>query len=112
MWVFRFLPFALAAALLGQTAENAVPNPSAAIDQAVRGMGRMSLGLQPSVRLNWNQPNPAPPAEPPSRVAACAVPLLEVPIPNDTNFTIGRVPPLRTGDNMSSSRALPACSQR
>jgi hypothetical protein len=58
------LPLCLTVALFAQTEQNAVPNPAAAIDGAVRGIVKSSLGLarpMPPLRrpLRLNQLAPA-----------------------------------------------------
>jgi hypothetical protein len=65
--------------LLGQSENNAVPNPAAAIHTAVRGIVQKSLiasNLLPPARL-VRRPGA------PGGATSCAVPLLEMPIPTD-----------------------------
>jgi hypothetical protein len=96
--------------LFGQSENNAVPNPGAAIDTAVRGIVQKSLTAS----------NLLPPALPVRRPIApggatnCAVPLLEMPIPDGKNFVIGQLTPPKTFiDNMVVERGLlPACGVR
>jgi hypothetical protein len=96
--------------LLGQSENNAVPNPGAAINTAVRGIVQRSLTAS----------NLLPPADPVRRPLApggatnCAVPLLEMPIPTGRNFVIGQLNPPKTFvDNMVVERGLlPACALR
>jgi hypothetical protein len=97
----------MALTLLGQSETNAVPNPGAAIDQAVRGIiqkGLTASNSLPSAR-------PLPPRLLPGRVTKCAVPLLETPIPANKNFVIGQLNPPKTFiDNMVVAQGLlPAC---
>jgi hypothetical protein len=89
--------------LFGQSENNAVPNPGAAIDTAVRGIVQKSLTAS----------NLLPPARPvrrpiaPGRATNCAVPLLEMPIPAGTNFVIGQLnPPKTLVDDMVVERGL------
>jgi hypothetical protein len=96
--------------LLGQSENNAVPNPGAAIYTAVRGIVQKSLTAS----------NLLPPARPvrrpfaPGGATNCAVPLLEMPIPAGRNFVIGQLNPPKTFvDNMVVEHGLlPACGVR
>jgi hypothetical protein len=96
--------------LLGQSENNAVPNPAAAVDTAVRGIVQKSLTAS-----NW-----LPPARlvrrpiAPSGATDCAVPLLEMPIPAGRNFVIGQLsPPKSFVDNMIVQHGLLlACGAR
>ena len=96
--------------LLGQSENNAVPNPGAAIDTAVPGIVQKSLTAS----------NLLPPTHPVRRPIApggptnCVVPLLEMPIPAGRNFVIGQLNPTKTFvDNMIVERGLlPACDLR
>jgi|HubBroStandDraft_6_1064221.scaffolds.fasta_scaffold122796_3 hypothetical protein len=81
------LPGMLAFTLCGQSANNAVPNPGAAIDQAVRGIAHRSLTASNFSLL----PRPLPPSPLSGRSTKCAVPLLEMRIPADKNFVIGQL---------------------
>jgi len=104
------LPGLLALTLFGQSETNAVPNPGAAIDQAVRGIIQKGLSASnslPSAR-------PLPPRVLSGRVPKCAVPLLEAPIPADKNFVIIELNPPKTFiDNMVVAHGLlPACGLR
>jgi hypothetical protein len=97
------LLFMFALTLVGQSENNAVPNPSGAIDTAVRGIVQKSLTTS----------NLLPPARPVRRPIApggatnCAVPLLEMPIPAGRNFVIGQLNPPKTFvDNMVVERGL------
>jgi hypothetical protein len=108
----RIVPFAwLAAGLLGQTPDNAVPNPNAAIEQAVQGIGRVSLGLQPKLDAGWLHPAAQPPQPGNLLITGhrCSVPLLEMQIPDRTNFVILRVEPPTVGDNMKVTPGIPPC---
>lgn len=99
----------LALALMGQSEDNAVPNPGAAIDQAVRGIAQRSLTASNSFVL----PRSVSPPPLSDRVTQCAVPLLEMPIPSDKNFVIGRLNPPKTfSDNMVAHGLLSACVVR
>ncbi len=109
---FRMVPFAfLVAGLFGQTPDNAVPNPNAAIDEAVQAIGRISLGLQPKLAAGWLPPvaQPPQPGRPSTSGQPCSVPLLEMPIPDGTNFVIGRVHPPSVTDNMKITPRVPPC---
>jgi hypothetical protein len=92
--------------LFGQTEQNAVPNPGAAIANALRGTGTSTLGLAFSAL-------PFLPNQPPSPSNAalkCAVPLREMTIPDDKNFTVKELkPPRDFTDHMATAQALPAC---
>jgi len=96
--------------LLGQSENNAVPNPGAAINTAVRGIVQKSLTAS----------NLLPPARPvrrpvtPPEATNCAVPLLEMPIPAGTNFVIGQLNPPKTfvDDIVVEHGLLPACGLR
>jgi hypothetical protein len=96
--------------LLGQSENNAVPNPAAAMDAAVRGIVQKSLTASTLL----------PPARPVRRPIApggatnCAVPLLEMPIPAGRNFVMGQLNPPKTFvDNMGAEHGLlPACGVR
>ena len=96
--------------LFGQSENNAVPNPGAAVDTAVRGIVQKSLTAS----------NLLPPAGPvrrpfaPAGATGCSVPLLEMPIPAGRNFVIGQLNPPKTFiDNMVVERGLlPACGVR
>jgi hypothetical protein len=99
----------LALALMGQSENNAVPNPGVAIDQAVRGIAQRSLTASNSFVL----PRPVSPPPLSDRVTQCAVPLLEMPIPANKNFVIGRLNPSKTFiDNMVAPGLLSACGLR
>ena len=103
------LPIAFAVALFGQTEQNAVPNPSALIDRAVREIGKSSLGLArplPTLGLNGlNQP-----ALQSGVASKCSVPLREMKIPGDKSFTIReRKPPRDFADRMAVAPEAPAC---
>jgi hypothetical protein len=105
-----FLLGVFALALFGQSENNAVPYPGAAINTAVRGIVQKSLTAS----------NLLPPARPvrrpvtPSEATNCAVPLLEMPIPVGRNIVIGQLNPPKTFvDNMVVERGLlPACGVR
>jgi hypothetical protein len=104
----RILPFGLLAlTLFGQSENNAVPNPGAAIDQAVRGI--IQKGLTASNSLP--SPRPLAPRVLSGGATKCAIPLLETPIPADKNFVIGRLnPPKNFIDDMVVAQGLlPAC---
>ena len=96
--------------LFGESENNAVPNPGAAIDTAVRGIVQKSLTAS----------NLLPPARPvrrpiePGGATNCAVPLLEMPIPADRNFVIGQLNPSKTfvDDIVVEHGLLPACGLR
>jgi hypothetical protein len=93
----------LALTLLGQSENNAVPNPNAAIDQAVRGIAQRSLTASNASLL----PRPVLPPPLPVRAGKCAVPLLEMPIPADQNFVITQlVPPQIFTDHMGIGPGL------
>jgi hypothetical protein len=100
----------LALALMGQSENNAVPNPGAAIDQAVRRIAQRSLTASNFSLL----PRPLPPPPLSGRSTKCAVPLLEMPIPTDKNFVIGQLNPLKKfNDNMAAAQGLvSACAPR
>lgn len=107
------LLISVAAALFGQTEQNAVPNPSAVIDQAVRAIAKSSLGLaRPMPQFRLNQPAaPSDAASTASKAPSkCAVPLLELKVPDGTNFTIKQVkPPQDFADHMAVAHGVPAC---
>jgi hypothetical protein len=110
MAVIRILLLSvLALTLFGQSENNAVPNPGAAIDIAVRGI--VQKGLAASNSLPSARPLPPPLMS--GRVPKCAVPLLEMPIP-EKNFVIGQLsPPKNFTDNMPVAPGLlPACGPR
>ena len=101
-----FLPISLTVILFGQTEQNAVPNPGAAIDRAVRAIGKSSLGLaRPMLSLGLNQ------LAPQLRAASkCSVPLREMKIPEDKTFTIiERQPPRDFTDRVAIPPEMPAC---
>ena len=111
MSALRILLFGMfALSLVAQSENNAVPNPAAAIDTAVRGI--VQKGLTASNLL----PPPHPVRRPiaPGGVTNCAVPLLEMPIPAGRNFVIAELNPPKTFvDNMVVEHGLlPACALR
>ena len=111
MPALRILLLAVCAlTLLGQSENNAVPNPAVAIDAAVRGIVHKSLTA--SDLLPPARPGRRPLA--PGGVSNCAVPLLEMPIPTDKNFVIGQLNPPKTFvDNMIVEHGLlPSCDFR
>jgi hypothetical protein len=117
MRVVRFLPLAFVAApLIAQSVDNAVPDPSPAVQYAIQGIGRTALGLAKIADSSWFQ-SPAATLgsvstpEPSSRESACAIPLLEAPIPDQSNFPIRRVEPPVT-ENMKTTLGLPRCAPR
>jgi hypothetical protein len=115
MTILRVVPFVfLAVGLFGQTVDNAVPNPKVSIDQAVRAIGNISLGLQPKLAIPWISAATQPPLpeKPSTFVGACSVPLLEMTIPDRKNFVIGRVEPPSVNDHMSIAPRLPPCSSQ
>ena len=99
----------VAVTLFSQTEQNAVPNPGAAIANALRGAGKGSVGgLSRSILPSQlNQVSPLAAAVTP----ACAVPLQEMKIPDDKNFTVKELkPPQDFSDNMPTALPMPACA--
>jgi hypothetical protein len=99
------LPISFAVALFGQTEPNAVPNPGAVIDRAVREIGKSSLGLARPMTLGLNQT-----VRQFGATSRCSVPLREMKIPDDKSFTIiERKPPQDFTDRMAVAPEAPAC---
>ncbi|HYK16794.1 MAG TPA: hypothetical protein VEV37_02180 [Bryobacteraceae bacterium] len=93
MRVVRFLPLAFVAApLIAQSVDNAVPDPSPAVQYAIQGIGRTALGLGKIAESSWFQ-SPA------------------ATLGSVSNFPIRRVEPPVT-ENMKTTRGLPACAPR
>jgi hypothetical protein len=94
-------------ALFGQTEQNAVPNPGEVIDRAVRGVGKGALGLaRPMLQFGLNRPVSLSGAAP-----ECSVPLREMKIPDDKNFTLKELkPPQDFIDHMLAAPVMPACA--
>lgn len=117
MPILRFAPLVLLAGpLYSQSPNNAVRDQSSAILHAVQGIERASLGAGPVRNLGWfevpsNSHQPESRPAQPTPEAACAIPLLEAPIPNAENFPMRRVQPSVT-DRMPATRVLPACPPR
>lgn len=99
----------LAASLCGQAFDNTVPDPSAAIRRAVRGIGRASLVCTRKFRSGFlQQPGPMFLTEQASRASSCANLLLEGQIPNDQSLLIRLTQPPVT-DDMKIVRGLATC---
>jgi len=104
MFRFRFLlPVAFAATLCGQTTQNAV-DPQHVIAQAVRALQNGKWQAPASYEI-------APGAVDLFETnRQCSVPLLQVEIPKDVNFTSARTsPPQEFHDTMPVAKAMPAC---
>jgi hypothetical protein len=103
--ILLLIPFTVT--LFGQTEQNAVPNPGAVIANALRGGNKSSLGLALSALPFL----PNQPPLPSSAAPICAVPLGEMKIPGDKNFTVKELkPPQDFTDHMPMAPAMPACS--
>ena len=98
-------------ALFGQTPKNAVPNPGEAIKRAVRGPHTGSLGVASPTKPFLLRVTPLSGPGPIPAESPCAVPLIEMKVPGDKNFTLQefKAPPDFT-DQMPAPRAMPACS--
>jgi hypothetical protein len=95
----------VAATLFGQTEQNAVPNPGEVVARAFRA-GNGILGVAPpALPFLLNPQVPQSGAMP-----TCSVPLLEMKIPDDKNFTVKELkPPRDFTDRMVTAPAMPAC---
>ena len=99
------LDIPLSVALFGQTEQNAVPNPGDVIARAVGGIGTNGLGLARLAAAPPSQPSRHGDATP-----KCSVPLWEMKIPDDKNFTLLEVePPPDFADHMAVPPPAPAC---
>lgn len=107
MSALRFLlPISFSVAVFGQTEQNAVPNPVAVIDRAVRGTNKSSLGL--ARRLLPFRPNQSAPQF--GATSKCSVPLREMKLPDDKSFTIiEHKPPQDFADRIAVAPEAPAC---
>jgi hypothetical protein len=96
----------VAATLFGQTEQNAVPNPGEVVARAFRS-GNGFLGeARPALPFPVN-----PQAPPLEAMSTCAVPLREMKIPDNKNFTVKELNPSRDfTDRMATAPAMPACS--
>jgi hypothetical protein len=95
----------VAVTLFGQTEQNAVPNPGEVVARAFRA-GNGILGVaRPTLPFAVNPEVPQPAAMP-----SCAVPLQEMKIPDDKNFTVKELKaPRDFTDRMATVPAMPAC---
>jgi hypothetical protein len=112
-----FLLISSAVALFGQTDQNAAPNSTQVLSRAVHQIVRSSLGLaRPPMSFVLNQPGPQSAlASRPDRGAfresgRCSVPLLDLKIPENTDFTIKKIkPPQDFTDHIGVTPEVPAC---
>jgi len=114
--VFLFLT--VAAALHGQAEQNAVPNPGDAINRAVQEIGKNSLGLarrpvwpfsvKPAAPLGARTTTDDPTVA--MEQSKCAVPLLEMKVPEGESFAYKQVkPPQDWSDRMPVTHGVRAC---
>jgi hypothetical protein len=95
----------IAASLVAQTEQNAVPNAAGVIDRAILGTGQ-SLVLAGTAMA----PSLTQPALWPHAAAKCSVPLIEMIIAADKSFTIMQMkPPESFADRMAAAPEAPAC---
>jgi hypothetical protein len=96
----------VAGTLFAQTEQNAVPNPGEVIARAFRA-GNGIVGIaRPALPFPMNPQAPQSDATP-----TCSVPLREMKIPDDKNFTLKELkPPRDFTDRMATAPAMPACS--
>ena len=104
-----FLPGFFVLSAFGQSPQNAV-DPTRIIKEAVQAILGNNLGQTrptPTVpRMNYLATLMATVP----RETQCSVPLIEMKVPKDVNFTMAQVPPPeRFSDNMPVARGLPAC---
>ncbi len=95
----------LAVTLFGQTEQNAVPNPGDVVARAFRA-GNGILGVaRPALPFLVNPQIPQSDALP-----TCSVPLREMKIPDDKNFTLKELKaPRDFTDRIATAPAIPAC---
>jgi hypothetical protein len=95
----------VAATLCGQTEQNAVPNPGEVVARAFRAGNNILGGAPPALPFLLNPQVPQSDA-----LRTCSVPLREMKIPDDKNFTVKELkPPRDFTDRIATAPAMPAC---
>jgi hypothetical protein len=99
-----FLPAVFVLSAFGQSPQNAV-DPTRLTNKVVKTILDVSLG-QGTLPVTYLERATGRVKE-----TACSVPLIEMKVPKDVNFTMAHVPPPQGfNDNMPVAQGLPACS--
>ncbi len=99
-----FLPAVFVLSAFGQSPQNAV-DPTRITKEAVQAILGNNLGQGKLPVVHLERFTGA------VKESACSVPLIEMKVPKDVNFTMMQVPPSEGfRDNMRAARGLPACS--